>query len=103
MTVAEDFVSLLHTDCTRTASTELSLPYGLGCIEFVRIVLGIVLAGKEESDHSPDVDIGERDVSVDVPVFMLRRHPARWHGFHICRPAELQWTCFETGNFLFYF
>ncbi|KAI6107819.1 hypothetical protein EDD16DRAFT_1523100 [Pisolithus croceorrhizus] len=67
MTVGKDFVSLLRGDCSGLERVELSLTDGRGCIEFIRIILGIVLAGKRAFGHNPEVEIEEKDVSVDVP------------------------------------
>ncbi|KAI6038670.1 hypothetical protein EDC04DRAFT_3090672 [Pisolithus marmoratus] len=67
MAVGKDFVALLRGDCSGIERTELSLTDGRGCIEFIRIVLGIVLADKQEFGHNRDVEIGEKDVSVDIP------------------------------------
>ncbi|KAI6130879.1 hypothetical protein EV401DRAFT_2066054 [Pisolithus croceorrhizus] len=67
MTVGKDFVALLRGDCSGLERIELSLTDGRGCIEFIRIILGIVLADKKAFGHNPDVEIGERNVSVDIP------------------------------------
>ncbi|KAI6126631.1 hypothetical protein F5141DRAFT_1209914 [Pisolithus sp. B1] len=66
MTVGKDFVALLRGDCSGLERVELSLTDGRGCIEFIRIILGIVLADKRAFGYNPDVEI-EKDVSVDVP------------------------------------
>ncbi|KAI6126633.1 hypothetical protein F5141DRAFT_1288936 [Pisolithus sp. B1] len=66
MTVGKDFVALLRGDCSGIERIELSLTDGRGCIEFIRIILGIVLADKKAFGHNPYVEIGEKDVSVDV-------------------------------------
>ncbi|KAI6107817.1 hypothetical protein EDD16DRAFT_88146 [Pisolithus croceorrhizus] len=67
MTVGKDFVALLRGDCSGLERIELSLTDGRGCIEFIRIILGIVLADKKAFGHSPDIEIKERNVSVDIP------------------------------------
>ncbi|KAI6126632.1 hypothetical protein F5141DRAFT_1288935 [Pisolithus sp. B1] len=67
MTVGKDFVALLRGDCSGLERIELSLTDGRGCIEFIRIILGIVLADKKAFGHSPDIEIEERNVSVDIP------------------------------------
>ncbi|KAI6160687.1 hypothetical protein EDD17DRAFT_756407 [Pisolithus thermaeus] len=67
MTVGKDFVALLRGDCSGIERIELSLADGRGCIEFIRIILGIVLADKKAFGNNPYVEIGEKDVSVDVP------------------------------------
>ncbi|KAI6130109.1 hypothetical protein EV401DRAFT_655071 [Pisolithus croceorrhizus] len=66
MTMGRDFVALLRGDCSGMERVELSLSDGRGCIEFIRIVLGIILSEKEDFGHNLDIEIGERDVSVDV-------------------------------------
>ncbi|KAI5991146.1 hypothetical protein EDD15DRAFT_1116590 [Pisolithus albus] len=67
MTVGEDFITLLREDYSGTERIDLSLTDRQGCIELIRIILGIVLSEKEEFGHDPNVETGEEDVRVDVP------------------------------------
>ncbi|KAI6027026.1 hypothetical protein EDC04DRAFT_216100 [Pisolithus marmoratus] len=75
MTVGKDFVALLRLDCSGIECIELLLTDGRGCIEFIRLVLGIVLADKEEFGHNPAVVIGKKDDSVDVPGLRCAYNP----------------------------
>ncbi|KAI5994361.1 hypothetical protein EDD15DRAFT_2195994 [Pisolithus albus] len=67
MSVGKDFIVLSRGDCSGLERIEISLTDGRGCIEFIRIILGIVLADKEAFGHNPEINIEERDVSLVVP------------------------------------
>ncbi|KAI5994476.1 hypothetical protein EDD15DRAFT_2433137 [Pisolithus albus] len=72
MTVGKDFVALSRGDRSGLERFEISLTDGRGCIQFIRTILGIVLADKEAFGHNPEVGIEERDVSLVAPEL----HPA---------------------------
>ncbi|KAI5985300.1 hypothetical protein EDD15DRAFT_1641266 [Pisolithus albus] len=67
MSVGRDFVALSRGDNSGLERIEISLTDGRGCIEFIRIILGIVLADQEAFGHKPEMDIEERDVSLVIP------------------------------------
>ncbi|KAI5984339.1 hypothetical protein EDD15DRAFT_2480799 [Pisolithus albus] len=67
MSVGKDFVALSRGDGSGLERIEISLTDGRGCIEFIRTILGIVLADKEAFGYNPEMDIEERDVSLVVP------------------------------------
>ncbi|KAI5994350.1 hypothetical protein EDD15DRAFT_2366405 [Pisolithus albus] len=73
MSVGKDFIVLSRGDCSGLERIEISLTDGRGCIEFIRIILGIVLADKEAFGHNPEINIEERDVSLVVPELSAAR------------------------------
>ncbi|KAI5994362.1 hypothetical protein EDD15DRAFT_2366412 [Pisolithus albus] len=73
MSVGKDFVALSRGDGSGLERIEISLTDGRGCIEFIRTILGIVVADKEAFGHNPEIDIEERDVSLVVPELSAAR------------------------------
>ncbi|KAI5994358.1 hypothetical protein EDD15DRAFT_793261 [Pisolithus albus] len=66
MSVGKDLVTLLRADNSGIERIEMTLTDGRGCIEFIRTILGIVLADEKEFGRNPEIDIEEKDVSLDV-------------------------------------
>ncbi|KIK24561.1 hypothetical protein PISMIDRAFT_403191 [Pisolithus microcarpus 441] len=95
MTVGKDFVALLSRGFRGTEYVEMSLTDGRGCLEVIRIVLGIVLAEKEEFGHDPDVEMGETDVSVDVPELGSADIPRTCRSF-MTSDSTSQWAISST-------
>ena len=75
MTVTSGRAVLLRGEGSGTERLELTLSSGRGCIEFVRILLGLALAQGEDLGQNPDVVLGKKDVSCNVA--NAQRLPAR--------------------------
>ncbi|KIJ07780.1 hypothetical protein PAXINDRAFT_102811, partial [Paxillus involutus ATCC 200175] len=65
-TVARNRVALLRGDISGTEHLELALSDGRGCIEFIRILLGIALAEEDDLGQSSDVDLGTKECHFKV-------------------------------------
>ena len=59
MTIAGPKVALVRGDGSGTERIEINLNDGWGCLEFVRILLGIVVADREHLGHNPNVELSE--------------------------------------------
>ncbi|KAF9235302.1 hypothetical protein BU15DRAFT_78134 [Melanogaster broomeanus] len=57
MTVTKDRMSLVRGDSSGTERLELVLSNGRGCVEFIRILLGLALAEGIDLGQSPDVEL----------------------------------------------
>ncbi|KIK27209.1 hypothetical protein PISMIDRAFT_201994 [Pisolithus microcarpus 441] len=67
MSVGKDFIALSRGDGSGLERIEISLTDGRGCIEFIRIILGIVLADNKAFGHDTEIEICKKDVRMDVP------------------------------------
>jgi hypothetical protein len=61
MTITKDKAVFLRGEGSGTERLELMLTDGRGCIEFVRILLGLALADKVDLGHNPDVELERRE------------------------------------------
>ena len=66
MTVTSGRAVLLRGEGSGTERLELTLSSGRGCIEFIRILLGLASAQGEDLGQNPDVVLGKKDVSCNV-------------------------------------
>ncbi|KAF9231150.1 hypothetical protein BU15DRAFT_68575 [Melanogaster broomeanus] len=63
MAMTKDRMSLVHGDSSGTERLELVLSNGHGCIEFIRIVLGLALAEGIDLGQNTDVDLRSEERS----------------------------------------
>ena len=66
MTVTSERAVLLRGEGSGTERLELTLSSGRGCIEFIRILLGLALAQGEDLGQNPEVVLGKKDVSCKI-------------------------------------
>ncbi|KAI5994154.1 hypothetical protein EDD15DRAFT_843099 [Pisolithus albus] len=90
MTVGKDSVTLSRGDCSGLERFQISLTDGRGCIEFIRIILGIVAAENKAFGHNTEIEICKKDVRMDIhelcslPV-MLSAIPPTFGGYRSSR------------------
>ena len=65
LTVTSGRAALLRGEGSGTERLELTLSSGRGCIEFIRILLGLALAKGEDLGQNPDVELEKKQVSSD--------------------------------------
>jgi hypothetical protein len=66
MTITKDKAVFLRGEGSGTERLELILTDGRGCIEFVRILLGLALADKADLGHNPDVVLERKEHACTV-------------------------------------
>ena len=81
MTITRDKAVFLRGEGSGTERLELMLTDGRGCIEFIRILLGLSLADKVDLGHNPDVVLEQKEQTCAVK--NVTRHSKR-------RPREDQ-------------
>ena len=66
MTIAHNKVALMRGDGSGMERIEVNLDDGWGCLEFIRMLLGIIVADKEHFGHNPNVELSETRVTCNI-------------------------------------
>jgi hypothetical protein len=76
MTITKDKAVFLRGEGSGTERLELMLSDGRGCIEFIRILLGLALANKVDLGHNPDVVLERKEQACTVKNVTRRSNAA---------------------------
>ena len=66
MSIVYNKVALIRADGSGTERIEVNLDDGWGCLEFIRMLLGIIVADKEHFGHNSNVELSETRITCKV-------------------------------------